>query len=90
MNDQMTRDDARHNISANVRYRLQILGWSVERLAQECASFVERNTVFRIASGRNLAQAHQIHAVADVLGVTIDSLMQAPSEAILEKLEKSS
>ena len=81
----VTREDAIKNVCQNLRYRLMILGWNVDRLSKE-RPIVPRNTIYRILRGENLGLAHQLFSIAEVLATTVDSLIREPSTEIIEKL----
>lgn len=78
----ITTDEAKANLSANIRRILRARGMSVYTLAKLAKE--PKNTVYRVVRGENEPGAVLVARIAEALDVSIDRLFAFP-----EKLQKS-
>jgi len=75
----MTTENAKENISANVRRMLAERGMSTYGLAK--ATGEPQNTVYRIVRGDNEPGAVLLAKIAEALGCTMDDLLAFPKKS---------
>ncbi len=74
----LTNEEARHNISVNLRRMLQSRGWSQQQLADRCD--VLQVNISRILGENRLPRIDVLARIAEALETSVDLLLSPPRE----------
>ena len=77
----ISSDDAKRNLSANIKRLLADRGWSQTELCQRTEQ--AHATISRTINGLNVPSAVVLARIAEALDVSIDRLLAPPSEKTL-------